>query len=123
MSPTDQTKRAAFIAGLRELADFLEATPAAPVPNYGADILVCTHGSDEENRAVVDQAAAVLAVAPYEEYEGRYGVTRSFGPVSLTVSAIPNAAMAAYYAHMSYRDNVQAGPADLASGDGSAVAA
>jgi len=100
--------RAAFIAGLRELADFLEEHPDAPVPPYGTTLYVSTHGTDEEDVRVVDAAAAVFDTqATWNGTGTHYDASRSFGPVRYTVGAITSARMAAYDAENSYSGCVQ----------------
>ena len=96
-------ERAAFIAGLRGLADFLAAHPGVPVPPgyHETTILVFPDGdSDAERRAGVDRAAAVLGVRAAGT--GHYGAERGFGPVTYKALAISSAHRADYDAQMSY---------------------
>ncbi|TMQ95975.1 hypothetical protein ETD83_21845 [Actinomadura soli] len=104
---TDAGARARLIAGLRELADYLETTPA-PVPRYGAEVTVHAQGTDAQQCAEVDRAAAVLGspVSDRLAVSGHYETVRTFGVVSLRVVAITEARMARYRAHISYADNV-----------------
>ncbi|MFC9975224.1 hypothetical protein ACFVH6_30450 [Spirillospora sp. NPDC127200] len=113
MSYADPTERAAFIAGLRELADYLAATPEVPVPQYGAEVTLFPSGDDDAARfAQVDRLAAVLGVPVCDRTAdgGHYIATRCFGPVALEVVASTEASRAAYDALTSYRDNVQPEP-------------
>lgn len=102
--------RAALIAGLRDLADFIEANPAVPVPPYlSAHISIPAPGSDDdEKRAFVDTTAASLGTtAAYVDPSGHYMTARTFGPVEFHVFTIPAAAHARYDALNSYRDSVR----------------
>lgn len=112
MTSDGQDAREAFVAGLRELADFLAADPAVPVPKYGETILLTTHGDDDENRRAVDEfAAAVGAAAPdgWDEY-GSYAASRAFGPVTYKAVAHSAASMDLYHESQrvaqEYRDSV-----------------
>lgn len=57
-------KRAAYVAGLRQLADALDAHPEIPLPWYGAEsrspVIIGFHGADEDVRKRM--AAAVRAM-------------------------------------------------------------
>ena len=78
--PTD---RELTIAGLRELADFLEANPDVPVDRYPRIYFAVDgslqDGAGRERRAEVDRIAAALGVEPREA--GHYSASRMFGPV------------------------------------------
>jgi hypothetical protein len=99
-------ERAAFIAGLRGLADFLAAHPGVPVPPgyHETTILVFPDGdSDAERQAGVDQAAAVLGVPAADPRScGYYSAARSFGPVIYEALAISDARRADHDAQTSY---------------------
>jgi hypothetical protein len=114
MLTTDPAAREAFIAGLRELADFLAASPAVPVPKYGETILLTTHGTDEENRRAVDEFAAVTgADTPdgWNEY-GSYAAARTFGVIGYKAVAHSAASMAVWEESQrvakEYRDSMAA---------------
>lgn len=108
MATTNPDDRAAFIAGLLDLACFLEAHPDMPVPLYGTCIYVSTHGTDDEDMATVDAAAVVLgATASWNGTGTHYDVSRSFGVVGYQVGAITSAHMAARAARQSYEGSVQ----------------
>ena len=105
-----RTDRAALIAGLRSLADFIEANPAVPVPSFlSAHVSISAPGADDdEKRAFVDTTAAALGTtADYVDYSGHYVTSRSFGPAEFRVFAIPAAVHARYDALNSYRDSVR----------------
>lgn len=92
--------RAAYVAGLRELADYLEATPDLPVPSStGAS--VHPDGGDVQARAEVDRVAAILGAVPETRANGdHYTVTRRFGPVTYQAIAITADSQARYREHM-----------------------
>jgi hypothetical protein len=119
--------RAQVIAGLRELADLLEANPGLLVTTY-PEMLVhagpvdtgTDDGDETAKRTVVDQAAAVLGVMPEDNAQaGHYEVqwlSRGEDPyqrhrVSYRVVAITRAAMQAHEAKHSYASNIAAGGA------------
>lgn len=88
------TTRDEFIRGLRELADFLTVNPGAPTPAY-TDIQISTHGSDAEQRAAVDEAAAAMGVEPTDPYGhgAHWQAQLHFGPIRYYVLAIDEAHM------------------------------
>jgi hypothetical protein len=84
--------RAAWVTGLRDLADFLAGHPDVPVPPaYHTDVINVfpQGGTDDERRAEVDRAAGVLGVAAAESRGGHYRASRSFGPVAFALVVIP----------------------------------
>jgi hypothetical protein len=109
---TIDPERADFITALRDLAAYLIDHPDVPVPDVGKDILVFVpDGTDDEERALVDQAATALDVAVTER-NGHYMASRAFGPrLSYTVLTISTAARADYQAQMSYCANITTTPA------------
>lgn len=88
---TDTQRRTAFIGGLRDLAIFLEANPAVPVPT---DPTIITYypeqSTDEGLRAEIDRIAALCGtiVDPRLLPLGHYTVSRCFGPVHVEWTAI-----------------------------------
>jgi hypothetical protein len=99
--------RWAFITGLRDLADYLAAHPAVPVPEHGADIIVHASSTDDGGCAQVDRIARQLDVPVENELAyGHYRAARSFGPVGYRIVAISDHAMARHYAHESYHGYV-----------------
>jgi hypothetical protein len=113
---TDPAARAAFIAGLRELADFLESHPAVAVPSYGTDITVQPCGTDEEEAADIDAFAAAAGVEVLDwrrtgdargYHVGRYSAVRKFGPVTLTAFTYTAKTLAEHDARRSYDRNIQ----------------
>jgi hypothetical protein len=96
--------REQFITGLRELADYLEAHPAVPVPVYGTDITVGADPTEDGGRGQVAHIAAMLGATITDDTRqgGHFTATRMFGPIGYTVVSIPATVMAAHYAHDSY---------------------
>ncbi|QSI46781.1 hypothetical protein [Thermobispora bispora] len=87
---TDQHRRA-LITGLRDLASFLEANPAIPLPHGPVRVTyVPERGDDAEMRAEIDRIAALLK-APIDSRllaRGHYVTGRDFGPVRYEAVAI-----------------------------------
>lgn len=100
-------ERAALIAGLHELADYLADNPDIPAPKW-AELNVYPNGADAEQITEVDRVASALGVKPTWSDDGQhYRAHRSFGPVRLGTVAISKTSMAEYTAVMSYRGAVQ----------------
>ncbi|MET9382933.1 hypothetical protein ABZY09_18140 [Streptomyces sp. NPDC002928] len=82
-------ERAAFIAGLRELADFIATNPAVLVP-LRASFGVFVDASDlDDRREGMRYVAAPLGVPVEDIGEGYYNAHRCFGPITYSVIAIP----------------------------------
>src|SRR5580704_2895370 len=89
-SIADPETRAAVTAGLRALAEFLDAHPTLPVPRFSpfAGLTVYPAGTQEDKRAEIDRIAGVLQVST-EEY-GIYQAERRFGGlVAYRAVAVP----------------------------------
>ena len=105
--------RGEYIAGLRELADYLEAHPAIPVPTVVPQVTVYTGtdthtGGDGVGRAIVDQAAATFGTGVHVSSSGHREAARKFaGGLAYRVLHIPDAAMAEHDARQSYTGNIQ----------------
>jgi hypothetical protein len=87
-------ERLRLIAGLRDLADFLDRNPEVPVP-WRADLLVFpSEGSDAEMFAEIDAIAELIGVtaSDADSPAGHYSAVRDFGPVQYRAVAIPHAA-------------------------------
>lgn len=74
-------KRAAFVQGLRDLADFYETTPTAPMPYVGNGFSV-----HPEDRAHFAKWAAVIGATSMAESSGWARAQRWFGPIPLVVA-------------------------------------
>lgn len=84
----DSTERTKLIAGLRDLATFLESSPAVPAPRW-AQVMVFPHNStDEENRAEIDMIAARISAETDDNGRGHYTASLFFGPVEYRAIAI-----------------------------------
>ena len=102
------THRADLISGLHALADFLDANPALPVPEFSADLLVHVRGTDAEQRAEVDRVAGLLGVSVDDRTArgGHYTAARGFGPVEYRCVAIPAKVMALHEARRTYAHSI-----------------
>ncbi|RKN09400.1 hypothetical protein [Streptomyces radicis] len=81
--------RAAIVAGLRELADFLADHPDVLVPPY-ASVSVIVRADDADVRRSVAEAVAAPLGVPVEYFGGgHYAAHRDFGPVAYHVIAPP----------------------------------
>ncbi|MGH3159301.1 MAG: hypothetical protein ACRDNF_22380 [Streptosporangiaceae bacterium] len=92
----DSAARAAFIAGFRALAEFLDAHPGLPVPRFSVydGLTIYLSGSDAGKRAEVDRIAGFLQVTP-DDY-GFYQACRQFcGSVTYRIVAVPESDIAA----------------------------
>ncbi|WP_242888068.1 hypothetical protein [Actinomadura litoris] len=108
--PGDLIARHQVITGLRDLADFLEDNPAAPVSAYGNSLEAFAQEDEETlSAAVVDQAAELLGVPVQDRRPqgGHYTASRSFGRITYRVVHIPDRNHRAYQARMSYLDNIR----------------
>lgn len=85
------TNRSEYIAGLRQLADFLEANPDVPARGswsvqYTASLDTTSH---EEAMANVDRVAALLGVEPgYPWKTAHYQANKHFGPITYHAVAV-----------------------------------
>lgn len=119
---TSPAAREAFIAGLRDLADFLAANPAVPVPVNRTVVHVQPYGSDEEEAAGIDAFAAAAGVGVLDErhgghYSGRYSAILEFGPVAYMAFTYTAATLAESDARRSYENNVQTAAAVAGLGE------
>lgn len=87
---TDAGGRGRFIAGLRDLAAFLESNPGVPVPRFTTTVfLFPPDGTDQERRAEIDVIASQFSTQAYSTQDGYYEASRFFGPVEYRAVAIP----------------------------------
>lgn len=121
MSTTSTEDRAAFIAGLLDLACFLEAHPDAPTPYLYDDSMVVNvfpdGDTDDERRAAVDSAAAALGTAAGESRLGsdHYLFSLRFGPVTYCMVAIPTGRTAATARDLDHDSNTRDDDAQVAA--------
>ena len=95
------TARADMIAGLRTLADWLEAHPDVPAPGWvGAEFYAAN-----DDRVTIAALAAITGVTPTTSPAGHYRVRVAMGGgVSYSAVSIPSADMAAYYRRQQLTD-------------------
>lgn len=108
--PDDLFARAQTIAGLRQLADYLEDHPDLPVTEYGFDLTVYPQADNEAaGRAEVDRIANILGVTPIDNTpnNGHYIASKTFGRIAYRAVHIPSRAWASYIARNSYEHNIR----------------
>ncbi|MFC5753810.1 hypothetical protein [Actinomadura rugatobispora] len=108
--PGDLFSRHQIITGLRELADFLEATPDVQVCEYGATLQVfAREGDDASSAALVDQVAALLDVTVADDRASgaHYVATWTFGRAAYRIVHIPQRCREEHEAQTSYFDNLR----------------
>lgn len=88
----DPGQRTRLIAGLLDLAIFLEANPDVPAPQYTDMLVFPSDGTNAERRAGIDVIAARIDAEPCEITSGHYSVSRYFGPVEYCAVAIDRTA-------------------------------
>jgi hypothetical protein len=87
-------QRPRLVAGLRDLADFLDRNSEVPAP-WGTDLLVFPpEASDAEMFAEIDTIADLIGSTASDDDSpsGHYSAVRSFGPVQCRAVAIPHRA-------------------------------
>lgn len=105
MTYADDSERARFIAGLRALADFLEAHPLLPTPVFADVTVFPPRDVDEAMRTEIRRVAALLN-APTSTRRGHCETGRDFGPVSYRVVAVLADARARWDAVTAFADAV-----------------
>jgi len=87
-------ERTRLIAGLRDLADFLDQNPGVPAP-WGTEVLVFpAEASDAEMFAEIGTIAETIGstASDADSPRGHYTSVRNFGPVQYRAVAIPHSA-------------------------------
>ncbi|HEX4818435.1 MAG TPA: hypothetical protein VFV66_37335 [Nonomuraea sp.] len=109
-------RRSALINGLIDLAAFLEAHPDVPVPFSVTVHHFPGQASDDDQRAEIDQIAALVGseIAYEDSPYGHYATSRLFGPVEYRAVAVLAAARARHAAERSYTGCIQPDPAPAA---------
>lgn len=97
MLSTDPAHRKEYTGGLRQLADYLDANPAVPVPAYGTIIMLIA--SDAEDGGITEITALSVLLT---ETDGVYRTERKFGPITYKAIANSAASLADYTAQTSY---------------------
>jgi hypothetical protein len=87
-------QRIRLIAGLHDLADFLDRNPGAPVPRQTSLLVFPPEAGDAEMFAEIDTIARLIGSTASDDGSpnGHYSVVRSFGPVQYRAVAIPHRA-------------------------------
>ena len=82
------------IAGLRDLADFLEQNPRVPAPPRTDVLVFPAEASDGEMFAEIDTIAELIGstASDADSPRGHYSAVRDFGPVQYRAVAIPYSA-------------------------------
>lgn len=101
MFTADPQQRAAYITGLRQLADYLDANPAVPVPAEGMEILIIASDAEEGGIGQILDLSLMLA-ASFAERDGFYRTARKFGPVTYKGVSQTRARLAQFRAYSSY---------------------
>jgi hypothetical protein len=101
-------ERSSLIAGLRDLADFLEARPEVPTPRWIDMLVFPPHGTDDEVKAEIKRIAALIDVSVNDQTadDGHYTAARKFRPVQYEAVAILAGWQARRAARMSYAENI-----------------
>jgi hypothetical protein len=86
-------ERVRLIAGLRDLAEFLDQNPQIPAPPYTNLLVFPPRGTDAEMFAEVDVIAEQIGVTASQNDtpDRHYIASRGFGPVQYRAVAIPQA--------------------------------
>jgi hypothetical protein len=101
-------ERSSLLAGLHDLANFLERNPAIPVPRW-ADVMVFPPpGTDVELKAEINRIAALIGAGINDQTAagGHYTVSRKFGPVQYEAVGITSQWRVRRDARTSYTENV-----------------
>jgi len=87
-------ERARVIAGLRDLADFLDGNPQVPAPLFTDLFVFPPGGSDAEMCTEIDVIADLIGTtaSDADSPAGHYSAVRGFGPVQYRAVAIPHSA-------------------------------
>jgi hypothetical protein len=101
---TDPKERAEFIGSLRELADFLAAHPAVPVPTHGTRISLYADAYEDGGKGQVDHIACLLDTSITDDTRraGHYVAIRKFGNLIYEACSIPATYSAMRDAQTSY---------------------
>jgi hypothetical protein len=86
--------RVRLIAGLRDLAEFLDQNPQVPAPGFADLFVFPPPGTDAEMFAEVDVIAAQIGetASDADSPAGHYSAVREFGPMRYRAIAIPHSA-------------------------------
>jgi hypothetical protein len=109
MTYANAKERDGLIAGLRDLADFLEGMPGIPAPKLAHLMVFPPTSSDDQMKAEIDSIAALIGsrVDDQTAAHRHYTTSRSFGPVEYQAVAIPTSTRAYHAARESYAGNIR----------------
>jgi hypothetical protein len=95
----DCSKRAEFVAGLRELADWYQAHPDAPMPHGPRFSLSIVRDTDEAGEQAIEALAIAMGVGVKRSRDvGIQRAERRFSGLRLEASYVPKSVMAQHYA-------------------------
>lgn len=108
MTYANAEERRSLIAGLRDLADFLEGNPAVPAPRHEDLMVFPQAGTDKEIRAEIDRISALAGaeISDRAADGGHYAASRKFGSVHYEAVGILARYRAWRDAQMSYAENL-----------------
>lgn len=92
MNHATPEQRSQLIAGLRQLADFLEVRTEVPAPRWADVHVFPLSTTDDEMKHEIDDIASLIE-SDVNDGTGEglnYTATRSFGPVEYRAVAIPS---------------------------------
>lgn len=92
MKHANAEERGQLIAGLRDLADFLETRPEVPAPQWADVFVFPSSTTDDEMKHEIDAVAALIGsgVDDGTAEHLNYVTARHFGPVQYRAVAIPS---------------------------------
>jgi hypothetical protein len=108
MTYSNAEERSNLIAGLRDLADFLEGRPEVPAPRW-ADVMVFPrHSTEAQMKAAIDAIATLIDTDINDETaeNGHYTASREFGPVQYKAVGIPARSLACRDTQASGTENI-----------------
>jgi hypothetical protein len=108
MTYANAEERRSLIAGLRDLADFLEGNPDVPAPRQEGLMVFPPAGTDKEIMAEVDRIAALAGaeISDRTAEGGHYTASRKFGRMQYEAVGILARYRECRDAQMSYAENV-----------------
>ena len=104
MSYAEPERRSLLVAGLRDLAAYLEAHSGLPAPHNVDAMVFPDRDSDSAMCAEIERIAKIIGASVTDD--GHYRASRSFGPVTYSVVAILAEARARHDALLSYDGSV-----------------
>src|ERR1700730_9188163 len=108
MTYASAEQRSSLIAGLRDLADFLEGNPEVPAPRW-TDVMVFPSTSITRGMRTEIDGIATLIGAEIDDQttdHGHYTTSRGFGPVQYRAVAILSSSRAYRDSRLSYSENI-----------------